>query len=424
MRLIKFCRFTFLLLLLIVTHNCIGMKRDLAATIDDSEKFDSPYRFFYALPNNIVTKIVAQTHRNALRKTCKLFAAAATINNLINLILHPDFKGTIPDVLKACEHCIEVNDHTTLEKIITKYSLNELSQANIIGYSLPEYALLLNKSDCFCLLSPQGSIQSIEYRCRDFLGQNNRAFTLNKDDLIADKMHTLLLNTIYIHRATKNTGIVQNLLNNSSIKGQDFAGECFTLSPLHVAAYQDDSKLVELLIPTQKVNLSGDVVHKYTALHVACMRGYQRCIEALLAAGSDPNLELSGETRGKTALCQAAQRRFTECARVILNSNKLVNKTKQCQLALLYATQAGSAEIVELLLAQKTNPDIPINIVEKFDEYDSNASQPIEWAVIYGDIDIINQLLAAGAEVTNHALHLAQENNHPEILCILQRSRF
>jgi hypothetical protein len=430
-----------------LTYNCIGMKRVLKdenetgqppiilkfIAKDDHTPLSAPDRFFHELPPEVLTKIAAQTRRNALRKTCKFFGQVASTNNRKTLVTDPNFQGSQEDIIKVCEQCIESDDHATLQAIVKKYGIDGLSKTNIIGYSLPEYALLLNRSNCFAALYTTGKIQSIEDRVefrRDWDQDPTHEFT--KKNLIRNQIVTQLQNSLYLHKTAPNTEIITSLIQylktNYNVAGSLYHSTLFTISPLNIAAYNDDNDLIKVLLPTQTLNTPR--YRGYTPLYIACMRGNQECVASLLAAGWDPNLKLWSEEGNdciapdKTPLCMAAQYGFTQCARLILDSNKLTNKEEQCQRALVYATQSGCAELVKLLLTRMTNPNVSAEILKQFDWDQTiqgtrlSEAQPIEIAARYGDLEIVQQLLADGATVTDWAVGLAEKYNHDEILRI------
>ncbi len=411
-------------------------------------------RFFHELPPKVINNIVAQVkNRSAVRKTCKLFAAYLHSNNLKTLVKHPHFEGSNEDIIKACEQCIETDDHEVLQLIVDRYGLNTVSKTNIIGYSLSEYALLLKHDNCFALLSPpdtEDSIPSIESRVLNMVDphaeQTIRLST--REHVIMDYITTELFNDLYLHKAIGHDFIIQHLLDKQKkLKARDnhsadnrCAQPTISYNPstsilersaLHIAAYNGDTNLIDLLLATTP-DVINDTAH--TALHLACMRGFPRCVAQLLTAGCNPNVTLKKDLNyykiHKTALDHCAQHGFTECARLLLNSKKLANKAFQCQSALLYATASGNAELVELLLTEKTDPNIHNeNILKQFDKDRTvllpkdDFMQPLEIAVYYGDLILVQKLVTAGAYITEYSLAIAQAKNHNEILPLLQEKR-
>jgi hypothetical protein len=417
-------------------YDCMGMKRVFEVATSDS--------FFHALSIESLTKIVARTNnRNALRKTCKLFKGIAGTAARPGLVLHPDFKGSEEDIIKACEHYIEIGDHTNLQAIIERYDANKLNGTNIIGYSLQEYALYLNKGKCLSTLATtDNTLPSLNDRAEygypwgKSPEERYNSMTFEPKELKHEQLLNQLHSNMYIHKTTQNTAIITVLIRYL----QELDGEpgrimhafTFTQSPLNIAAYNNDSPLIKYLLPSQQGN--DLAYYGCTPLYVACMRGNPECITLLLAAGWDPNIELSDDglsgcsAPGKTPLCITAQRGFTECARLLLDSKKLRSKNEQCQLALLYAIYAECTKLVELLLSQKIDLPIPAQTLKIFNRDDTitikmDDYQPLDIATCYGNAAIVQRLINAGAKVTDVTTEIAENDRDTEIIRILQNAR-
>lgn len=403
--------------LLYSPYHCIGMKR----VLDEGPQVTVTGSIFHVLPVAFLTNLVARTNsRNALRKTCKLFKVIASTTARPNLVLHPDFKGSAEDIIKACEHYIEVDDHNSLQTIITRYGLGMLSHTNVIGYSLEEYALLLNRHKCLEMLSTSATrkaLPSLVDRCYDFTmsfdNHKDGVIKRNAKAIVVERLFAKLLDALYLHRATKNDAEIDYLFSQKAIAEYDLCGHQYAQSPGHIAAYNGDNDLIEKLSVLKPTHHEVEMTEEnYNPLGIACMRGYPLCVKTLLQQGSYTEQErdiADSFLDIKTPLCQAAQRGFTECARLLLDSKQLWSEKEQCQLALLYATQSGCAEIVELLLAKGTDPNIPIETIEYF--YNDETiiaqkvpctAQPIDLATHYGDHTILTKLIAAGALATKY----------------------
>jgi hypothetical protein len=426
---------------LFLPYSCMGMKPALGAgpqapTAPKSYRFicddqiakvlSSPDTFFHKLPAEVLTKIVAQTNnRNALRKTCTLLATFSSTNNRPALVLHQDFTGSTEDVIKACEHWIEADDHISLRTAIVRYGLDMLSGTNIIGYSLEEYALLLDKGNCLALLSTSAKhdvLPSLKDRCNvytatsdDDESETDAPHTIECDaTMIAEeKLFTKLLDAIYVHKVKKNDATINYYFSQKALAKHGRYGDQYAQSPGHIAAYNGDNALIEkLLVLKPNYDRIETTKHNYEPLGIACIRGYPLCVQTLLLQGAYPEQDIDTEDSMlniKSPLCDAAQRGFTECARLLLDSKKLWEEKEQCQMALLYATQSGCAELVELLLEQGTNPNIDGDAIEYFYNDETIiaqkapcAAQPIDLATHYGDHTIATKLIAAGALATKY----------------------
>jgi len=436
-----FYHYTLLLLIMGIPHTSVSMKRTLEEkpTIykfmcDDKSapKLSSPDRFFHELPVDILCKIIARSPRNALRKTCKFLAELASINKLSDLVTHANFQGSKKDIIKACEQCIEADNHTKLKNIITQDGINTTA-INEIGYSLTEYALLLDRDHCLSVLCPadkQDIISvNISVRASDII----EAYTDKKlTDMVANSiMMTRLLDALYTHKVKKNDVTINNLLKLPD----PFIDNEYIYLSLHIATYNNDIDLIKSL--SERSDKSNDIEHM--AINIACIRGLPECVALLLNAGYKPNMpsievfenkEAKNKLQHKKALCNAAQHGSYECARLILDSGTLVNQEEQCQLALLYAADSGCTELVDLLLALNTDPNINNNETLEVFANDSSVDiqeecyyQPLDVATEHNNILIAQKLIDAGAAVTDFAIERAQANGYNNMRILLEEKR-
>lgn len=396
--------------------------------------------FLSEISEDILQKIVVTCpQHNALRKTCKRFAHTASTNNLLALIACEGFQGSTADIMNPCEQCIETNNLVLFKSIVDRYKERTwytqpfLSYVNTVGYSLHEYAYRLNREkfvDIMAKAYPDQcahDIESIKERCEDSAERNGYMI---KKDMHQQRMTDELCDRVYLHRATGNYGIIEYLLKNVWLKDRyiEIAGtDHYATMPLHIAAYQGDITMIQLLLHNG-YNVNMQAVDDYTPLHIACMRGSPLCVKALLDAGADPNKHLSGfycPSPGKTPLYYAAQYGFTECARLILDSAKLIDKETACQVALLYATQSGCAELVELLLARNTKSESDVLSEGPFDDDQSIVTpiahlDAIDLSIIYNDLDILKQLIVTTTASIDSLLKLARDHKHSEIIEFLE----
>jgi|TARA_B110000967_G_scaffold209235_2_gene264505 ankyrin repeat protein len=99
-----------------------------------------------------------------------------------------------------------------------------------------------------------------------------------------EKMAQLLMSNGNVdpNLASKNgePHVVDALLANTRTEANKlFSG----LTPLHIACEQDHIWVVENLLKSEKVDPNAVMRDKSTALHIACKKGYERCVAELLA---------------------------------------------------------------------------------------------------------------------------------------------
>ncbi|MEU5169060.1 MULTISPECIES: ankyrin repeat domain-containing protein [Streptomyces] len=146
-----------------------------------------------------------------------------------------------------------------------------------------------------------------------------------------------------------------------------------------------------------------------TALDLAVRHGHDDLVRLLLEAGADPEQQ-AGEYGELTPLAQAAMHSRTEIARVLLDAGAHPDTRCRIGFPLLFAaTSAVPApncpEIVDLLL------DRGADITQRLRDLTT-----LEWAVWFGQVDMVRQLLRRGADPSAKALDLANERirRHPD----------
>jgi ankyrin repeat protein len=252
-------------------------------------------------------------------------------------------------------------------------------------------------------------------------------------------LDSALLQSVEAHR----TDYVERLLllgANISIQSPDFSGE----TPLHQAVENGDAPMVEVLLthganpnlPSKRGTLplsyvfdsSTSIENWLKILHLLVDHGadinntgpdeYPLTVDALevdnLAAlnavlALKPNLE-SLTPGGQTAAYMAA----TYGEADFLNALVLAGANYTPTLGSVAAL--GDLAKVDQMLAEGTDPNTP----------DFRKVQPIVFAAIGGHANVVESLLAAGADknipALNRALHHAAEKNHPEVAALLIRA--
>lgn len=134
-------------------------------------------------------------------------------------------------------------------------------------------------------------------------------------------------------------------------------------------------------------NFKGD-----TALIFAARHGHTR--EAELLVNARASLEIRNENES-TTLIEAARSWYNlKVMRVLIQAGAEVNAQDHIgYTALIYATSVHNEEMVRLLLDAGANPNI---IPNKEDPYTSSA---LSWAVMDGDISVVDLLIQRGANI-------------------------
>ena len=179
------------------------------------------------------------------------------------------------------------------------------------------------------------------------------------------------------------------------------------------------SEIVKLLLQANADPNIAETTIGENALYVASAHGYASIVDLLLKSGADPNFTTS---EGATPLHAAADGNHIEVVKAILNSELVDVNVQDSELkstALHLAAEEGFSEIVALLLASNTDPNI----------CDRNGRTAIMDASANGHSGIVEDLLEAGADpniaegtVGGTAIYAASANGHANIVSILVRS--
>ena len=184
-------------------------------------------------------------------------------------------------------------------------------------------------------------------------------------------------------------------------------------TPLLWASHWDDHETVDLLLRAgADVNTAED--HGITPLAMACENASATMVDRLLAAGADPD---AVQTNGVTPLMTAARTGNTRIVETLLAHDVDVNATipSTGQTALMWATAERHVDIMPQLIAAGADLDAQSTI----------GFTPLLFATRNGDIEAVTMLLEAGAGVNEigsdgtHALPLAIVSGHGELAMFL-----
>lgn len=187
------------------------------------------------------------------------------------------------------------------------------------------------------------------------------------------------------------------------------------ITALYIAAYNNDSGLVSLLLKAD-ANVNTCDTEGITPLFYACFHGNEEMVIRLLKAKAKPNLcNKSGISPLHVAIqCNCNVRIIEELLLAEADPNSLANGSKS---PLHIACDSGNEDVIKLLLAAKT-----INI----EVLDSNGHTPLCVATIRGHTKIVELLLEAGANPELQAdkrkwtpIFFAAGGGHTEILDLL-----
>jgi len=156
---------------------------------------------------------------------------------------------------------------------------------------------------------------------------------------------------------------------------------------LHQAIGREQVELVKLLLEKGARTNTADV-RKFMPLHKAAAAGNVEIIKLLIQAKADPNPEMYG----LTPLMFAVSSRKPLAVLALLDLGVDVNRASKSgnvgQTALFSAIQGADADMVQLLLARKANPNAKTK----------GGSTPLKEAQKGDQDDIIALLKAAGAK--------------------------
>lgn len=158
--------------------------------------------------------------------------------------------------------------------------------------------------------------------------------------------------------------------------------------PLHIAALLGKKDLIKLLVKgradPQKV-MSADGV---TALHLAAAARKEEIVRLLLKNHAKPEVCMKGEVSPLHMACCSG---LLDSTKALLRASAFVDKARDCdkQTPLLIAIENGHTKLSEELIKAEASLD-------KKDDY---GRAPLHVAAELGDVDAVNMLCKAGANV-------------------------
>ncbi len=176
---------------------------------------------------------------------------------------------------------------------------------------------------------------------------------------------------------------------------------CAAAGDLAKAAERSDLSTVRALLKASTAKIDEPARDGMTALLYAAQANDVPMAEALLAAGADANL---GNRYGITPLWLASINRSTAMAKLLLKFKADAKAAlPHGETALMAAARAGSAEVIDLLIAAGANP----NASEL-----SQGETALMWAAAEDHPEAIRHLVKGGADINTHsrALKLAAMN--------------
>lgn len=186
----------------------------------------------------------------------------------------------------------------------------------------------------------------------------------------------------------------------------DYDG-CLTLQPELVDVFENGPGAALELLIRQYPGHQTDHESYICILQMVCLLGKQDLVQLLLTHGTDPNK--SGYYYG-TPIQAAARSGRLEIVKLLLQHGANVNIVQgRWDNALRAATIGGHSEVVHLLMSHGADINLKLDTQQR--SYDKEKGAPtLQLAVASGDMDTVNALLEAGADVCEDSSYLAPED--------------
>lgn len=191
-------------------------------------------------------------------------------------------------------------------------------------------------------------------------------------------------------------------------------------TPLALAIESGNKKLIGHLLTCKNIDLNHAGIGGTTALHTAAAKGDLASLSLLLAAGAEPD---TVDAHGATPLISAAAYGHIEIVQALLarltKTASLNRQDRRGYTALTYATVAGNAPIVRLLLQKGAHPKVASH---------ENKS-PMIYAIECDHPEVVLALMEAGVNADKKTasggtpLTCAVLNGHVELTKILLEMR-
>ena len=203
-------------------------------------------------------------------------------------------------------------------------------------------------------------------------------------------------------------------------------------SPLEVAIAQGNVKMVQIILRHLKVTLhysSKDFLSTHNAFRtIERMLAYPKMVQLLLSYFPEA-LNRKNEEE-KNALMLSIEKGYDQTISLLIRMGKdmdvnVMNLRPQVKdsTALIWAIRKGDSDLVDVLLKAGAKPDL-------HRKFYAQEETPLSLAASLGNTQIVRLLLSHGADVSmkntqgKTPLECAKENNHSDILSILESSQF
>jgi ankyrin repeat protein len=179
------------------------------------------------------------------------------------------------------------------------------------------------------------------------------------------------------------------------------------------ATIANDEKFVTLFLTKYRANPNIQNINGWTALAVACIKGFENISNILVTNGADFNL---ANTFGDTPLILACLQGNKDIVKMLIDKQTNINKRNNAgQTPFFWACYNDHKDIVKMLITAEADVNIPDNM----------KNTPLHWACEKNNDFIVKILLEAGADVNvqdedgKTPLHLACINGNKTIVKML-----